>query len=75
MEVFDAWNEKLQEGTETLEYYGSILESYKNIVDIVGKDTLGLSNRFMEDLDKAAVDNSINEVLAAKDAYESMLET
>ena len=75
MEVFDAWNEKLQEGTATLEHYSSILESYKNIVDIVGKDTLGLSNKFMEDLDKAAIDNSINEVLAAKDAYESMLET
>jgi hypothetical protein len=58
--TFDAWHEKLETGMGTLEHYGSILESYKNIIDIVGKDTLGISSEFMSDLSQAKVDNSID---------------
>jgi hypothetical protein len=50
MATFDAWQEKLERGSAALEHYGSILESYQNIVDIVGADTLGLSSQFMADL-------------------------
>jgi hypothetical protein len=44
METFDAWHEKLESGISVLDHYNSVLESYKNIVDIVGGDTLGLSD-------------------------------
>jgi hypothetical protein len=34
----------------TIEHYSSVLEHFKNIIDIVGKDALGLSDNFMSNL-------------------------
>ena len=73
MEVFDAWNEKLEQGIDKLDHYGNVLESYKNIIDIVGKDTLGLSDAFMATLNQSSIDNAINKVTATKKSYESMI--
>ena len=72
METFDAWQEKLERGSDALEHYGSILESYQNIVDIVGADTLGISSKFMADLSQAKVSNSIDQLEAAKSSYEAV---
>ena len=72
MATFDAWQEKLERGSATLEHYGSILESYQNLVDIVGTDTLGVSSQFMADLSQAKVDNSIDQLEAAKSSYEAV---
>ena len=72
MATFDAWQEKLERGSAALEHYGSMLESYQNIVDIVGTDTLGLSSQFMADLSQAKVDNSIDQLEAAKSSYEAV---
>ena len=74
MEVFDAWNEKLEQGVDKLEHYGDVLESYKNIIDIVGKDTLGLSDTFMATLNQSSIDNAINKVTATKKSYEAMID-
>ena len=74
MEVFDAWNEKLEQGIDKLEHYGNVLESYKNIIDIVGKDTLGLSDAFMATLNQSSIDNAINKVTATKKSYETMID-
>ena len=73
MEVFDAWNEKLEQGIDKLDHYGNVLESYKNIIDIVGKDTLGLSDAFMATLNQSSIDNAINKVTATKKSYEAMV--
>ena len=73
MEVFDAWNEKLEQGIDKLDHYGNVLESYKNIIDIVGKDTLGLSDTFMATLNQSSIDNAINKVTATKKSYETMI--
>lgn len=72
MATFDAWQEKLERGSAALEHYGSILESYQNIIDIVGTDTLGISSQFMSDLSQAKVSNSIDQLEAAKSSYEAV---
>ena len=69
--AFDEWHEELDRGIEKFDHYGNILESYKNIVDIVGKDALGLDNENIAKLSEAQVNNSINRLKANKDAYES----
>lgn len=74
MEVFDTWNEKLEQGIDKLDHYGNVLESYKNIIDIVGKDTLGLSDAFMATLNQSSIDNAINKVTATKKSYEAMID-
>lgn len=72
MATFDAWREKLERGSATLQHYGSILASYQNIIDIVGTDTLGISSQFMSDLSQAKVSNSIDQLEAAKSSYEAV---
>lgn len=69
MEAFDAWQEKLEKGIDTIDHYGSVLESYQNIIDIVGTDTLGLSDEFMNNLSQGSVDNAINKLEAVKAEY------
>jgi hypothetical protein len=39
----------------TIEHYSSVLEHFKNIIDIVGKESLGLNNEFMSNLEQNAV--------------------
>jgi hypothetical protein len=38
-----------------IEHYGSVLEHFKNIIDIVGKDALGLNNQFINSFEQSAV--------------------
>lgn len=73
LESFDAWNEKLNTGVEILDNYGSMLDHFKNMIDIVGQDTLGLDEDFMSNLGQGAVDNAINKVRATKDVMESVM--
>ena len=72
LETFDMWHEKLEEGIEKFDYFGTILESYQSIIDIVGKDTLGISDSLINTLSQASVDNAINEVEATRDAYKAL---
>ena len=72
LEAFDMWHEKLEEGIEKFDYFGTILESYQSIIDTVGKDTLGISDSLMNTLSQASVDNAINEVEATRDAYKAL---
>lgn len=73
LETFDAWNEKLSTGVDIIDSYSSALDHFKNIVDIVGQDVLGLDENFMQGLSQTAVDNSINKVKATKAAMESTM--
>ena len=73
LDAFDAWNEKLSTGIDIIDSYSGVLEHFKNIVDIVGQDVLGLDENFMQGLSQTAVDNSINKVKAAKAAMESTM--
>lgn len=72
MAAFDAWQEKLEKGIDTIDHYGSVLEGYKNIIDIVGTDTLGLSDEFMNNLSQGSVDNAINKLEAVNAEYKAV---
>ena len=75
-EAFEAWNEKIEKGISKLEFYGSVLEGYQNIIDIVGKDMLGVSDETMANLNKAMVSNAndiIRSTKAQLDANEATL--
>lgn len=72
METFEEYHEELDRGMEKFDHYNNMLESYQNIVDIVGKDVLGLDNEALADISEAQVENSINQLKASKDAYDSL---
>jgi hypothetical protein len=51
--AFTTFNEKIAEGAEKIERYGDTLENYKNIIGIVGKDNLGISDEIMQSMREA----------------------
>ena len=72
LDAFDEWNEKLDEGIEKFDHYNSIMENYKNMIDIVGKKYLKIDNQMLNNLNQAMVENNINRVTATKDALEAL---
>ena len=52
IDAFDEIEEKINHVTSTLEHY-------KNIIDIIGQDTLGVSTEQMLDMMQTAVDSSV----------------
>ena len=74
MESFREWNEEMDRGIQKIEYLGGVLESYKNIVDLVGKFHLGLDDEFMANLSKAQVTNANDNLRANKAKYDAAVE-
>ena len=48
-----------------------MLENYKNIINIVGKDMLGISDETMSNLSKAQIANANNIIRATKAQLEA----
>ena len=60
MDTFKAWREEIEKTGETFENFKSIIGSYKDIIDIVGKDRLGLSDALLKDLNALTDEASFN---------------
>ena len=75
LDAFDEWNEELDEGIEKFDHYNSIMENYKNMIEIVGKEYLKIDNKALGNLDQAMVENNINRVKATKDALDALTDT
>ena len=73
MSAFDAWKEKLDKGIASIDHYNTVLDDYKNIIDIVGKDTLGITDAFMTNLAQRTTDNAINKLRSVKGEYETIV--
>ena len=70
-EAFEGWNEEIERGITKLEHYGTVLENYKNVIDIVGKDMLGLSDETMAKLSKAQISNANDIIRSTKAQLEA----
>lgn len=72
LNVWDEWNEKLDDGIAKIEHLQSITESYQNIIDIVGQKNLGVSNAFMSKMRQQSIDQANDKLEAEKARYESL---
>ena len=66
LNVWDEWNEKMDDGISKLEHLQAISDSYKNIIDIVGQRNLGVSDAFMNKLEQQATTQAKDKVTATK---------
>jgi predicted AAA+ superfamily ATPase len=69
---FDAWAEKVDKATEAFERLNNVLDHYKNIIGLIGKASLGISNDMIKDLNNTAVKNSINQLAASREYLEDL---
>jgi phage regulator Rha-like protein len=71
IEAFDEMGEAYDESANKLDHYNKILTTYENIIGLVGKDTLGISDSVFGELTQAQVDNAVNLLRVHKEAYET----
>ena len=70
-EAYDAWNEKLDQNFSRLEHQKSQLKHLNNIIDIIGKDALGISDETMLKMADTSIEVANNNIESAKARLES----
>lgn len=70
--VWDEWNDKMDTAISKIEHLQNITSSYKNIIDIVGQKSLGLTDSFMSDLSQKTIDQANHKLQAEKARYDSL---
>ena len=73
--AFDAWQEKLDKNISKLTHLRNLVNNYKNIIDIVGKDNLGISDETMEKIRIVQMKTANDQLSAAKAAMDATKNT
>lgn len=76
MATFDAWHEKIEKNGQAFEHATTMAESYKNIIDLVGKTRLKLDNSILKDLEETqmnAMTESMRNTKAQMDTTQNAL--
>ena len=88
-EVLDEFNEKMDNQINKIEQAQTLMDHYKNIIDIVGKDKLGISDGVLKRMSDITVSNAtgslsiarqkkeenLKALQEAQDAYQKVLQT
>lgn len=62
---FESWNDELNKAEERLEDNASLMEHYRNVIDIVGRKTLGITASFIKDYNTKQLDNDLAQLSAS----------
>lgn len=72
---------EMQRNIDKISHLKDVMNSYKNIIDLVGKQNLGIDSKFMGDINQTIFDTSANSLRANKakldatrDAYQDVYE-
>ena len=64
--TFDALHEKIEDNAAAFEHATSMVKSYKNMIDLVGQDALGIDDAFLTELESVSVDAAKNTMANAQ---------
>jgi hypothetical protein len=51
LKVFDEWHDKVNKTVDSISRYTDMLGQFKDVINIIGKETLGLSDAFMKNFE------------------------
>ena len=77
MTTFTAWHDNISAVGDSIAAQGELIQNYRNIIDIVGKDKLGINDatlKALEQANNAAAQASLNNARVQKEATASALE-
>lgn len=66
MGIYEQRQEDLEKITNTLEYYTNFLQNYKDILNLIGKDKLGISDNTIKSINEAMLESSYASLNADK---------
>ena len=72
---FEDWNSEIDKQSETFDRVSDSIQGYRDIIDLVGKDVLGVSDELMNQMDDANIKNAQNALAASKDALDTNLKS
>ena len=75
LRVFKEWNEKIKKNTSNINRFTDMLKQFKDIVNVVGKDVLGLSDSFMKTFEQRSINQSMDNIAASKSQYDNLAKT
>ena len=70
--AYDEWNEKLSENLDLMDHYDTVIDTIKEIADLLGEDQLGLGDAQAEAYEAAKLKNQQNAAAIAKDNYDAI---
>jgi hypothetical protein len=56
--AFEEMNEEMNREVEAIDHFSDMLQSYRDIIDLVGKDNMGISNAMLQEMSRANVENA-----------------
>lgn len=62
---FSSWNEEIDKAENKLEQNAQLMEHYRNVIDIVGRKTLGITSKFIKDYNIKQLDNDLAQLSAS----------
>jgi hypothetical protein len=65
--AFEGYNEEMEEHIEEADRYKAVVETYLNVIDLVGKKTLGVSNETVKALRRAQYEATKTSVAGLKE--------
>ena len=71
IDTFDEYMDTLDKMIDKFDHLNAVTSAYKNIVDIVGKKALGISNDMLKAMDEATVATATNTLKASKDRLDA----
>ena len=69
---FSKFNEELQDTIDIMEHLTNITDSYRNIIDLVGKKNVGISNALLESFSQIQTNQAIDLVKAQKSRLDDL---
>lgn len=75
LRTFDKWNDKINKNITDISRFTDMLAQFKDIINIVGKETLGLSDAFMKTFEQNSINQSMDNIAASRSQYENLAKT
>ena len=71
--AFEEWNEKLDDNLSLFDHYDTVIDTYKEIADLLGSDALGFDPDLDMSYQRAKLSNQQQAARFAKDAYDEAI--
>lgn len=68
---FEGWSEEIDNNAEAFDRASKTIQGYRDIIDLVGKDNLGITDEFINSMNKKNIENSINALEASRSTLEN----
>ena len=70
IKAFEEWTAEMQEQLSLFDHYDSVINSYTNIIDLVGQERLGITDENIKEYNQLKVNNATNRLTSSKAYYE-----